>query len=164
MLLLLVLLRSCFWLHLCCGLPPLPPTSSRDSNIPIFDPATTCEWQSCYFCRAIVAVVARDSFFIIGIIRCCWLPRCLHRFRRPLPFVGCPLLPSLCLLAVVFACVCLLLLAAACQRLIFTACGRRGSGAMACSGSGMGQGCLETSRRLGGGAGAGELGEAKSLL
>ena len=44
MLLLLVLLRSRFWLHLCCGLPPLPPTSSRDSSIPIFDPATTCEW------------------------------------------------------------------------------------------------------------------------
>ena len=100
------------------------------------------------FFRVIVAVVARVSFFVVGIIRCCWLPRCLHRFRRLLPFVGRPLLPSLYLLAVVFACVCLLLLAAACQRLVFTVCGRRGSGAMACSGSGMGQGCLETSRML----------------
>ena len=79
MLLLLVLLHSRFWLHLCCGLPPLPPTSSRDSSIPIFDPATTCEWQIYRHvsARRIVAVVTRW---------CCRLPPRLHPFRRPLPF------------------------------------------------------------------------------
>ena len=51
----------------------------------------------------------------LRIISCCWLPRCLHRFRRPLPFLGRPLLPSLHLLAVACVCLCLPAFARCCS-------------------------------------------------